>query len=265
MFALTKIDRAEIFRLVWPKEHGSWSLALEPVALGLLAAPSRAGFGLAGAALAAFFLRRPLKRRLQSRPGPERTLAANCVLGLSALAALALGISIYFSGWLQLWPLLPALAAGLVFMALDAQGESRQSSAEVAGAISFALLPATFATLAGWPVMESLALAAVMLARSGPTVLLVRTLLRRAKGEAAATAPALLITASATGGLVWLASRALVPGLTVMVSALLLARAGWYLAARPGRFPARQVGLMELFWGIVVVLTAAIGWHFSFL
>ena len=36
----------------WPKEHGSWSLALEPVALGLLVAPSPAGLALATAALA---------------------------------------------------------------------------------------------------------------------------------------------------------------------------------------------------------------------
>ena len=44
-----------------PREHGSWSLALEPLALGLLVVPSAAGAALAAAALAGFFARRPLK------------------------------------------------------------------------------------------------------------------------------------------------------------------------------------------------------------
>ncbi|MGH8022300.1 MAG: YwiC-like family protein [Limisphaerales bacterium] len=48
-------------KLVWPKEHGSWFLALEPVALGMLAAPSGAGAALAVAASSGFLLRRPLK------------------------------------------------------------------------------------------------------------------------------------------------------------------------------------------------------------
>jgi hypothetical protein len=41
--------------LVMPREHGSWSLALEPLLFGLIAAPSLAGGGLALAVVAAFF------------------------------------------------------------------------------------------------------------------------------------------------------------------------------------------------------------------
>ena len=47
--------------IVVPKERGGWSLALEPVVLGLAAAPSAAGLPLAGAVLAGFLARRPLK------------------------------------------------------------------------------------------------------------------------------------------------------------------------------------------------------------
>jgi hypothetical protein len=52
--------------LVLPKEHGSWSLAIEPVVFGLIAAPSVAGgwFGLA--VLAAFFARRPVRIALRN-------------------------------------------------------------------------------------------------------------------------------------------------------------------------------------------------------
>lgn len=55
---------ASVGTVFLPKEHGSWSLALEPLALGLLVAPSLAGGALAGAVLAGFFARRPLKAAL---------------------------------------------------------------------------------------------------------------------------------------------------------------------------------------------------------
>lgn len=59
-----------------PVEHGGWSLTLEPVALGLLVAPSRAGFLLAVATVGAFLLRHPLKivadDRRRGRRGPVR-------------------------------------------------------------------------------------------------------------------------------------------------------------------------------------------------
>ncbi|HQY06456.1 MAG TPA: YwiC-like family protein, partial [Lacunisphaera sp.] len=55
-----------------PKEHGSWSLALEPLALGLLLAPSAAGGALLAAALAGFFARRPLKTALTAPASARR-------------------------------------------------------------------------------------------------------------------------------------------------------------------------------------------------
>src|SRR5688572_31965504 len=81
--------RAPVQSVFLPKEHGSWSLALEPLALGLLIAPSWAGGALAGAVLAGFFVRRPLKAAftadLQRRREARGGLA---LLGMLALAGL---------------------------------------------------------------------------------------------------------------------------------------------------------------------------------
>ncbi len=44
--AIEKFNRRATAQLTLPKEHGSWSLALEPVAFGLLVAPSAAGAAL---------------------------------------------------------------------------------------------------------------------------------------------------------------------------------------------------------------------------
>ena len=81
--------------LVLPKEHGSWSLAFEPVALALLAAPSWAGAALAGATVAGFFVRRPLKLAVTLPAADERRRAAlrwallfGVVVGLLLLVAL---------------------------------------------------------------------------------------------------------------------------------------------------------------------------------
>ena len=60
--------------LVWPKEHGSWSLALEPVALGLIAAPSLGGIALGMAVMAGFFARRPLKIAVGDRNPARREI-----------------------------------------------------------------------------------------------------------------------------------------------------------------------------------------------
>jgi len=255
-----KFSAGAMLRLLLPKEHGSWSLTFEPVALGLLAAPSRPGMSFALAASAGFFLRRPLKLVLQARPDPRQRLAAYGVGGLSLLALAGLLGAIGLGSVVQLWPLLPVLAAGALFLWFDARNEGREGAAEIAGAAAFALLPAVFASLAGWRWESSLALAAVMLARSVPTVMLVRARLRRAKGRPTATRPALVATLCATILLLWLAGRAMIPWLAGAVSVLLLARAVWYLSAQPTPLTAKQIGVLELILGLAVVLTAAWPW-----
>jgi hypothetical protein len=47
--------------LALPVEHGGWGFVVEPLVLGLVLVPSGAGACLAGAALAAFLVRHPLR------------------------------------------------------------------------------------------------------------------------------------------------------------------------------------------------------------
>jgi hypothetical protein len=251
---------AEAWRLALPREHGSWSLALEPLALGLLVAPSRAGIPLAFAALAGFFLRRPTKLLLQAKPDPRRALAAACAVTLLVVAVAALLLTASRGGWQHLWPLLPAAVAGLIFAWFDSRGENRESLAELAGVTAFALLPAAFAALAGWKTESCLALAAVMLARSAPTVLAVRTFLRRRKGQAVSLAAARCSALAATAVLCWLAGRALVPWAVAAFSAVLAARAFWFGSAQSLRLSAKRLGFIELFLGVAAVVVAALAW-----
>jgi hypothetical protein len=104
----SKSQLREMLQLVLPREHGSWSLALEPLALGLIAAPSRAGFALSVAIVCGFFLRRPLKV-LANRDDPRRALAWICLAALGGLMAACVGLVAALCDPTTLWPLLLAL------------------------------------------------------------------------------------------------------------------------------------------------------------
>ena len=95
---------SQAIKLILPREHGSWSLALEPLALGMLAAPSKPGVTLVAAALSGFFLRRPLRLVLSGKPDPRRSLAFAWVAGLGVLALVNLLLAAERGGLARLWP-----------------------------------------------------------------------------------------------------------------------------------------------------------------
>lgn len=244
--------------LLLPKEHGSWSLAFEPVALGLLVAPSRAGAALAVAVAAGFFTRRPLKLACTlPAADPRRATAGWLALCGAVLASAALAVAAVRGDWRAFWPLLLAVPFGATFLWFDLRGEMREAEAELAGSIAFALTPAAFATLAGWSPVPALALAGLTLARSVPTVLVVRTCLRLGKGQ-----PVTLFAPLATGTLallllVALAARQLVPPAALVLGVIFWLRGCWLVSAFRPAWPARRVGLLEAGLGTIQVVVLA--------
>lgn len=246
-------------QLTLPKEHGSWSLALEPVAFGMLVAPSAAGTALALAAVSGFFLRRPMKLLLSRKSDPRQSLAAVglVILALTGLTSLLLAVRFGApGGW---WPLLPAALAGAVFAWCDNRNEAREGAAEIAGVVSFSLLPAAFGALAGWSLPATLALAAIMLVRSVPTVLTVRTSIRIRKGRPYVITPALLTAGAGIFLVAWLVSLRLAPWLALFFALILAARSTWLLLWRP-QLTARTVGIIEAVLGGLLVLVLAATW-----
>lgn len=293
-----------------PKEHGSWSLALEPLALGLLVAPTIAGAALTTAALAGFFARRPLKaafaREMNAVLSPailpgdstrvlhrhvaaelagrrpnfigktppqaagnvsaftgRRRPARETAVMFSALAAAGFGETLVFGGVTALWPLLLAAPLGGMFAWFDRQNDSRAAAAELAGSAAFALLPATIATLAGWTRPAALALSALALARSVPTVLTVRTALRLGKGQPVNPTVPLAAGVLALGLTGVLAGRHQVPLFAVGLVALLLLRSVFFVTALRPAWPARRIGLIEAGLGALYVGTVALAYHLT--
>ena len=244
-----------------PKEHGSWSLALEPLALGLLAAPSLAGAALALAALAGFFARRPLKAALAPGFTERRRTARGTVVMLSALTVAAFFETVLLGGVPDLWPLLLAAPLGGMFAWFDGQNESRTAAAELAGSATFALLPAAFATLAGWAWPAALALAALALVRSVPTVLTVRTCLRLGKNQPVNARLPLAAGVLALGLTVGLVGRHLVPVVAVGLVALLLVRTVVFVISLRPAWPAKRIGMIEAALGVLYVGVLALAYH----
>lgn len=242
---------ASLRSVLLPREHGSWSLAFEPVALALLAAPTAAGAALAGAVAAGFLTRRPLKLAVTTPAADSRrSVALRCLAALAAAGLLGLVAAAWAGPASRLWPLLAAAPLGGLFWRFDRRGEMRAAEAELAGSAAFALLPATFASLAGWPAAETWALAALALARSVPTVLTVRAYLKARKGAGAGRARALLAGLVAAAGLVLLARIGAVPLLAAGWGGLLLARTAWLVGPWAPAWPATRVGMMEAVLGI---------------
>ena len=77
--------------LALPPEHGCWGLLLEPIVIGLVAAPSRAGALIALAATGVFLSRQPLKVLLNDVAAGRRAARTYtaALLAVSYLAAAA--------------------------------------------------------------------------------------------------------------------------------------------------------------------------------
>lgn len=259
--AMTTPNTALKFILL-PKEHGSWSLAFEPLALGLLVAPSLGGLGLAAAMIAGFFLRRPLKLTVTLPSADERRAAARSwVLLLGSVALAGLLFAANSSPIAALWPLLLAAPFGTVFLVLDLRNDSRAAAAELAGSAAFAILPAAFATLAGWTALPALALAAIMLTRSVPTVLTVRTYLRLTKGQPAAAWLPPAAGSLGLGLLAALAASGIIPWLAALLAALLLARSIVLVTPLRPQWTARRVGVCEAVLGLVCLASLTFAFY----
>ena len=80
-----------------PREHGGWSLTLEPAVLGLIVAPSLAGVALALAALLAFLARTPaelyLVDRFRRRDRERTRLALRLSLGYGLMLVALLAVA----------------------------------------------------------------------------------------------------------------------------------------------------------------------------
>lgn len=166
-----------------PAEHGGWALIIEPIALGLVVAPSIAGFFIGAGALASFLVRHPLKLavgdRRKNRTLKRTSLADRFVLFYVTLAIVFLVIALATAPGEFLLAFI--IAGPLVFIQFlyDAGGHSRKLIPELAGTLAVGSISTAIALAAGWSKPIAFALWIIVACRHVPTILYLRTLLSR--------------------------------------------------------------------------------------
>ena len=257
-FAVVASSRPVSWRaLLLPREHGSWSLALEPLVLALLVAPSLAGIAIAVAAVALFLARRPWQA---ARAGDARfgvATGALGILGATAGAGLLLALApVTGSAGLALLATLPA---GIAFAWFDRRRAGRTAAAEMCGATFFAGFAAAIVLAAEGSAPLAIALGAFGVVRSVTSILTIRTFLRRRKGEAVSSVPATVTAVSATAAFFHygMAANAWLPAAW---TAVFVARAIWLLGPHAPRWTARRLGMTEAVLGVAVVLSCGLTW-----
>ena len=256
--------RVRLRTVALPTEHGGWGLALEPVALGLLVAPSLAGFCLAVATMGAFLARHPFKivagDRRRGRRFPRTAAAERFALlyGSVALAGL-LAASATAADYQFIIPLLLAAPFAAIQLAFDASGRSRALAPELAGSFGLAAVSTGIALAAGWPLHAAFGLWALLAARVIPAILYVRARLTQLHGESAAVVPVILAHAAVLLISLLLAWINVTPLLAVAALSILLLRAAHGLASRDTNASAKQIGIREICYGALTVFAVAAG------
>jgi hypothetical protein len=247
-----------------PVEHGGWGLTLEPVVLGLLVAPSLAGFFLSVATLGAFLTRHPLKivagDRRRGRRFPRTPVAERCAAIYATFAGAGLVFAVLAADdYTFLLPLLFAAPLAAVQLFYDARGESRDLWPELAGATALAGVATSIALAGGWTSAPAYGLWAVLIARAVPAILYVRARLNRLHGKRASGSTVIAGHVAAVAFVAALAWAKAVPLLAPAALAILLLRAVDGLAESDPGVTAKRIGMREILYGALTVALVAAG------
>lgn len=249
-----------------PAEHGSWSLTIEPILLGLLVAPTWAGFSMAIAAFAVFLINRPLKiswkdyRRGRSY---ERTIVARrFVILYGALAFGASAIAFVFAGWQPFAPFILALPLLMVFMFYD-QRPNRTWQAELTAPAAFAAVSAAIGLAGGLSWQFALGLWIFMIIRSVPTVIFIRSRLRLDKGKEGeqneSMTPVIAVHILGVVAAIALVWAGWLPWAAALAAVILMGRAIWGLSEFRWRASVQALGFLEVGFGVLSALIVAVG------
>lgn len=242
-----------------PSEHGGWSLTAEPAVLGLLVAWSVPGLALGAAGMIAFLARTPLKLVLVDRfrhrwLGRTRMAAQIAAVELTLLVALAVyALRAGASFWMPLVVAAPLVGVELWF---DMRSRSRRLIPELAGSIGIGSIATAISLAGGAPTRVAWGLWVVVAARSIAAIPFVRTQILRAKYRPAprwhSDVAQLMAVAAATLG--WLFDLVPTAAVAAIAALVIVNLAAVRLAPRP----AVVIGIQQMVFGIVVIVTTAV-------
>lgn len=249
------------YRIIFPSEHGSWSLTLTPFLIGAgVGAAAGAGAYAVGAAalafvavMALFLARQPIGLWVRIARGRGRRTdlpaARFWSLLLGSLAALAGGGLLMLGRWPALWLALPAVGVLVLTLALTAALGPRTLIVELIGVIGLALAaPTAYVGVTGYLDTTAWLAWGLSALHSVISVLYVRLRIDERHGRASAGETWAVIAAHALSLLAVIAAVWMrwLPPLVALPVGLLLVRALYVARRRPQLGDVRRFGFTEM-------------------
>ncbi len=248
-----------------PVEHGGWGFLIEPLVLGLVLAPSVAGACLAGAAVAAFLIRHPLRLALMDRRKgvryPRTSLAEGVAIGYAALALAFVLVAVLLARSPFWPPVVVAAPAAVLALWFDGRGRSREALPEAAGAVALGGSVSAIALAGGLSAGPAFGAWALLALRGITAVLYVRARLRLDRGLPSGTQTVVWSHVAAIAAAGTLAAVGWGPWLGLLALLLLLLRAVYGLSSRRPRLRPQALGFREMGWGLVTLVLLAVGYR----
>jgi len=142
----------------------------------------------------------------------------------------------------------------------DARNQSRALTPELCGALALGSAASAVAMLGGWSFGAALPLWLIMGCRSIPSILYVRARLKLEHDKPVHPYPVWVAHAAALLLVGMMAAANIVPASALVAFVVLLARAWHGLSKYRKPRPAKQIGILEMVYGLVVVVATSIGY-----
>lgn len=268
LFNLDKTKRNGNVRLrgiALPNEHGSWSILLEPLVGAGAVAFTPATIWISMLFIGAFLMRQPLRIWLADRNAgrdlPQTWAARKYTLVYSAIFAAGLVGTIAIVPAANFLPLAIAAPLCIVQIYYDMRHKSRSLIPELTGAVALSSSAALISLAGGWTMPAAASLWAIFILRLIPSVLYIRNRLRLEKGKSwSAVVPIVghLIALLAVAVLAFVGFSPIMP---VVMFGILLGRAAFGLSPYRKKRKAMQIGIFEVIFGTLTVLSVIVGYR----
>lgn len=255
--------RIRLKAIALPSEHGGWSFLLEPILLGMLVTPTLTGVCFSIAATAGFLLRHPLKlflRNRKQRPRSRRDRITGLVaLGYAMITIAGLVSALLISGWTPFVPFVLVCPFTAVYFLYDTKHQARRLLPELSGPLALAAVASSISLAANGSWSRASVLWILLMARTIPSIFYVRARLRLERGQPIPRSQILWLHLGFLCVVIVFAWSGLAPLMVLAGLMILTLRAFFGLSSRRRLTKARQIGTLEIFFGLIYILMIAVG------
>jgi len=259
------VRKFRLRQIALPTEHGAWGFLLEPLVGGMAVAYSSVAPFMALMVIGAFLARRPIQivgtHLLARRWLPQTEAALKFSVFFSLFVLLGVAGSLAFAEKSSLIPfmLVLPLAAGQLYF--DVSRQSRELLPEVIGAVAMSSSAAAITLSGGLQWQHAVAIWFFFIARLIPSILYVRNRLRLEKGKSHSIFVPMISHGVGFAGVLALAIGGFLPLLTIPMFLLLFTRSSIGLSRHRTKMKAMKIGVWEVIYGSLTVLSLIIGHH----